>query len=148
VTARRLGATKRLVTGVEDCRLLELRQIPRREGKITPVEGLRDIPFEIARVYYLYDVPGGESRGGHAHKQLQQLVVSVMGSFDVVLDDGRQRKVVTLNRGYRGLYIPRLIWRELVNFSSGAVCLVLASLPYDEGDYIRDYDAFLEEKGA
>lgn len=148
MSTKRASASKRLVTGVEDCRLLELRQIPRREGKITPVEGLRDIPFEIARVYYLYDVPGGENRGGHAHKQLQQLIVSVMGSFDVVLDDGRSNRTVTLNRGYRGLYVPRLIWRELVNFSSGAVCLVLASRPYEEEDYIRDYETFVEEKGA
>ena len=133
---------------VDDCRVLELRQIARREGKITPVEGGRDIPFDIARVYYLYDVPGGESRGGHAHRELQQLFVSVMGSFDVLLDDGHDRKVVTLNRGYRGLYVPRLIWRELLNFSSGAVCLVLASHPYEEGDYIRDYDVFRETKRA
>jgi dTDP-4-dehydrorhamnose 3,5-epimerase-like enzyme len=136
------------VSVIDDCRVFELRQIPRREGKITPVEGGRDIPFDIARVYYLYDVPGGETRGGHAHKELQQLFVSVMGSFDVLLDDGRAQRVVTLNRGYRGLYVPRLIWRELLNFSSGAVCLVLASHPYEEGDYIRDYGVFLETKRA
>jgi hypothetical protein len=98
-------------------------------------------------VYYLYDVPGGESRGGHAHKELQVLIVSVMGAFDVVLDDGEDRKRVRLDRGYYGLYIPAMIWRELENFSSGGICLVLASMPYDESDYIRDYDTFLKEKG-
>lgn len=128
---------------IEDCTVISLPRIARREGQITPVEGGGDIPFDIERVYYLYDIPGGESRGGHAHRQLQQLVVSVMGSFDVVLDDGDRKRVVSLNRAYNALYIPRLIWRDLVNFSSGSVCLVLASLPYDEADYIRDYNEFL-----
>ena len=134
------------MSALDDCRVIDLRRIARREGQITPVEGGRDVPFDIARVYYLYDIPGGESRGGHAHRELQQLVVSVMGSFDVLLDDGRRKKVVTLNRAYQGLLLPRLIWRDLLNFSSGAVCLVLASLPYDEADYIRDYHEFLSIK--
>jgi dTDP-4-dehydrorhamnose 3,5-epimerase-like enzyme len=128
---------------VDDCQVLPLRRIVRREGQITPVESGRDIPFDVARVYYLYDVPGGETRGGHAHRELQQLIVAVMGSFDVLLDDGERKRVVTLNRAYNALYVPRLIWRDLLNFSSGSVCLVLASLAYDEADYIRNYDEFL-----
>lgn len=131
---------------VDDCKLIAMPKITARQGNITPVEGNKDIPFDIERVYYLYDVPGGESRGGHAHKELQQLIVSVMGSFDVVLNDGQKKKTVTLNRAYYGLYVPRMIWRELENFSSGGICLVLASIPYDENDYIRDYDTFLREK--
>lgn len=131
---------------IDHCAILSLGRIPRREGQITSVEGGHDIPFDVARVYYLYDVPGGETRGGHAHRELQQLIVSVMGSFDVLLDDGGRKKLVTLNRAYNALYVPRLIWRDLLNFSSGSVCLVLASLPYDEGDYIRNYDEFLRHK--
>lgn len=130
---------------VEDCKIVSLRKITNRQGNITPVEGELDIPFEIARVYYLYDVPGGATRGGHAHKELQQLIVSVMGAFDVIVDDGRRRKVIHLDRAYFGLYIPTMIWRELENFSSGGICLVLASLPYDEADYYRDYSEFVRE---
>jgi hypothetical protein len=112
-------------------------------GNITPIEGREHLPFDIARVYYLYDIPGGETRGGHAHKRLEQFMVAAMGSFDVILDDGERRQTVHLDRAYFGIYIPRLVWRELVNFSSGAICLVFASLPYDEGEYIRDYEEFL-----
>jgi hypothetical protein len=133
-------------TSIDDCKLLELRKIYRPQGGLTPVEGMTDIPFQIARVYYLYDIPGGEARGGHAHVHLQQLIVSVMGSFDVILDDGSRRKTVTLNRAYQGLYVPRLIWRELVNFSSGGICLVLASLRFEEDDYLRDHDAFVRDR--
>ena len=133
-------------TTVADCRVLHLPRIQRLEGQITPVEGGRDVPFEIARAYYLYDIPGGETRGGHAHLALEQLIISVMGSFDVLLDDGARKRIVTLNRAYQGLLMPRMIWRELLNFSSGAVCLVLASLPYDEADYVRDYSQFLTLK--
>ena len=133
-----------MLTTLDDCRLLDLRKISRFEGNITPIESGQDLPFDIARVYYLYDIPGGEARGAHGHKELQQLIVSVMGSFDVVLDDGTSRRTFTLNRAYYGLYLPRMIWRELVGFSSGAVCLVLASMPYDEHDYLRDYDSFLD----
>jgi dTDP-4-dehydrorhamnose 3,5-epimerase-like enzyme len=125
-------------------RLLDLPVIRDARGNLTFVEGGRQASFEIRRVYYLYDVPGGESRAGHAHKELQQLLIAVAGSFDVVLDDGRTRDVVTLNRSYVGLYIPSLVWREIENFSSGAVCLALASDHFDESDYIRDYDRFLE----
>lgn len=131
---------------IDDCRFVELPRMQSAAGSITPVEGGREVPFAIERVYYLYDVPGGESRGGHAHRALQQLIVSVMGSFDIVLDDGASRKTVRLDRAYQGLYVPRLIWRELINFSSGGICMVLASLPYEEADYIRDYTEFLECK--
>jgi dTDP-4-dehydrorhamnose 3,5-epimerase-like enzyme len=129
-------------------RLIELPVIRDMRGNLTYVEAEREAPFEIRRVYYLYDVPGGESRAGHSHRQLQQLLIAVAGSFDVVLDNGQTRDVVTLNRSYVALYIPRLIWRELENFSSGAVCLALASDFFDESDYIRDYGQFLEESAV
>jgi hypothetical protein len=134
------------MTLLENCRVVDLRKISRLEGNITPVEGGRDIPFEIERVYYLYDVPGGADRGGHAHKQLEQLIVAAMGSFRVIIDDGRRRRSVTLDRAYFGLYMPRLIWREIVDFSAGGVCLVLASRAYQEDDYIRDYSHFVQHK--
>ena len=131
---------------IHDCKLIELPRMYDRRGSLTPICNQKQIPFDIVRTYYLYDVPGGESRGGHAHKELQQLIISVMGAFDVVLDDGREKKTVRLERAYYGLYVPRQIWRELINFSSGANCLVLASLAYDEKEYIRDYDEFLKVK--
>ena len=131
---------------VDDCRLLELPKITRREGSITPIEAGVDVPFPIARVYYLYDTPGGAARGGHAHRELEQLLVAVMGSFRVVLRDGRRQRSVELNRAYQGLHLPRMIWRELEGFSSGAICVVLASLRYDEADYIRGYGEFLALK--
>ncbi|HMJ50846.1 MAG TPA: FdtA/QdtA family cupin domain-containing protein [Polyangiaceae bacterium] len=134
------------MTTIDDCRVIDLKKIHRREGNITPAESGVDVPFDIERVYYLYDVPGGESRGGHAHFELQQLLVSTMGSFDVVIDDGERRKTVNLNRAYRGLLIPSMIWREIVNFSSGGICLVLASHIYEEADYIRDYPMFRNQK--
>lgn len=128
---------------INECKIIKLPFIQNRRGNITPVNSATDIDFNINRIYYLYDVPGGAARGGHAHKELQQLIVSVMGAFDVILDDGKERKSVHLDRAYHGLYIPNMIWRELDNFSSGAICLVLASLPYDETDYYRDYDEYL-----
>ena len=134
------------MTTVDDCRIVPLPRVRRPQGSITAVEGGRDVPFAVERVYYLYDVPGGESRGGHAHRALQQLIVSVMGSFSVRLDDGRGSRTVTLDRAYYGLYVPQMIWRDLFDFSSGGVCLVLASLPYDEADYVRDYAEFARLK--
>jgi len=132
---------------VEDCALLELPRIVDPRGTLTFIEGENHVPFPIARVYYLYDVPGGAERGGHAHKALEQFLIAMSGSFDVTLDDGRARKRVHLNRSYYGLRIVPMIWRELDNFSSGSVCMVLASQPYDESDYYRDYDDFLRAKG-
>ena len=129
-------------TTIYDCPVMELPKIHNRAGNITALNAVENIPFDIERVYYLYDVPGGETRGGHAHKGLQQLLVAASGSFDILLDDGKNRKMVSLNRPYFGLYLVPGIWRELVNFSSGAICLVLTSQKYDETDYIRDYDAF------
>jgi dTDP-4-dehydrorhamnose 3,5-epimerase-like enzyme len=114
-----------------------------RSGNITPISNDVDLPFNIQRLYYLYDVPSGQSRGGHAHFELQQLIVALSGSFDVVIDDGRNKKIVTLNRPDYGLLIIPGIWRDLVNFSSGAVCFVIASDIYKESDYIRDYNQFL-----
>jgi WxcM-like, C-terminal len=134
--------------GVHDCKVLDLRVKRAAEGNLAFIEGSRDVPFDIARVYYLYDVPGGASRGGHAHRSLRQLLVALSGSFEVHLDDGSEKRAVTLNRPDRGLYVEPMIWRELVNFSSGAVCVVLASDYYDEGDYYRDYSAFQEASRA
>ena len=127
---------------LSNCKILELPKIADRRGNLTFIEENKHIPFAIKRVYYLYDVPGGEERGGHAHKQLQQFIIAASGSFDVILDDGSKRKRFHLNRSYYGLYICPMIWRELDNFSSGSVCLVLVSELYDEADYIRDYDLF------
>ena len=128
--------------------IVQLPRVTDPRGNLTFIEGSAHVPFDIARVYYLYDVPGGESRGGHAHKHLQQLIVAVSGSFDVVLDDGVTRQKFFLNRSYFGLYVPSMHWRELENFSSGSVCLVLASQHYDEADYYRDYQAFLSARGV
>lgn len=129
---------------LNDCKLIDLPKIAEPRGNLTFIEGGRHVPFDIKRVYYLYDVPGGAERGGHAHKDLHQLIVAMSGSFDIVLDDGRQKKRIHLNRSYHGLYICPMIWREMDNFSSGAVCLVLASNLYDESDYYRNYEKFLE----
>jgi len=128
---------------VSDCRIIELPKIRDDRGNLTFIENSRHIPFDVRRVYYLYDVPGGASRAGHAHKELHQFLIAMSGSFDVHVDDGTQTETHHLNRSYYGLYVPPLTWREIDNFSSGSVCLALASEYYDEADYFRDHDAFL-----
>ncbi len=127
------------------CQIFELPQIHDRRGNLTFIEANRHIPFDICRVYYLYDVPGGSERGGHAHKDLHQLIIAMSGSFDIHLDDGYAKKTMHMNRSYYGLYVCPMIWREIDNFSSGAVCMVLASNFYEESDYYRDYNIFLCE---
>lgn len=129
---------------ITDCKIIDLPRINDPRGNLTFVEGDVHIPFQIQRVYYLYDVPGGAERGGHAHKDLQQLIIAMSGSFDIHLDDGRTKKTFHMNRSYFGLYVPTMIWREIDNFSSGAVCMVLASERYAESDYYRDYQEFLQ----
>ena len=131
---------------VDDCELIDLRKISDPRGNLTPIEGGVDMPFEIKRIYYLYDVPSGESRGAHAHKELQQLIIAANGSFTITLDDGKNKKSFILNRPYQGLLIVPGIWRDLDDFSSGAVLLCLASEHYIKEDYIRDYQQFLEYK--
>ncbi len=128
---------------LDKCRIIDLPKIGDPRGNLTFIEGERHVPFDIKRVYYLYDVPGGAERGGHAHRDLHQLIVAMSGSFDVVLDDGAERRRFHLNRSYYGLYVCPMIWRELDNFSSGSVCMVLASNLYDEADYYRDYHEFV-----
>jgi dTDP-4-dehydrorhamnose 3,5-epimerase-like enzyme len=128
---------------IQDCKLVELPKIHDNRGNLTFIEAGRHVPFDVKRVYYLYDVPGGAARAAHGHKKLQQLMIAMSGSFDVTLDDGVERRKFHLNRSYFGLYIPPMIWRDLDNFSSGAVCLVLASDFFDEKDYFRQYDDFL-----
>ncbi len=129
---------------LSECKRIELPKILDHRGNLTFIEEFRHIPFEIKRVYYLYDVPGGGVRGGHAHKALHQFIIAASGSFDVILKNGKDVARHHLNRSYYGLYIPPYVWRELDNFSSGSVCLVLASEVYDEQDYIRDYDEFVK----
>lgn len=133
-------------SSVYDCHVLPLSKIHNPAGNITIVEGGENIPFNIQRIYYLYDIPGGESRGGHAHKELHQLIVAASGSFEVMLDDGTSKKIIRLNRPNYGLLIVPGIWRELFEFSSGSICMVLASHKYDENDYIRDYNLFKTHK--
>lgn len=131
-------------SNVYNCHVLSLSKIHNPAGNITIVEGESNVPFNIRRIYYLYDIPGGENRGGHAHKELFQLIVAASGSFEVLLDDGINKKIVRLNRPNYGLLVVPGIWRELFEFSSGAICMVLASHKYDETDYVRDYNTFLK----
>lgn len=136
----------KMKSSVYDCVVLPLSKIHNRAGNITIVEGMNNVPFDVKRIYYLYDIPAGEDRGGHAHKELHQLIVAAGGSFDVLLDDGVNKKIVTLNRPDYGLLVVPGIWRELMEFSSGAICLVLASATYDENDYVRNMNEFLSMK--
>jgi len=131
---------------VFDCSIIDVSKVHNEAGNITVVENGKNIPFDVKRVYYLYDIPGGEARGGHAHYELEQYVFAASGSFDIILDDGKNRKIVTLNRPNLALHIVPGLWRELDNFSSGSISLVLASHIYDEKDYIRNYSEFLEFK--
>lgn len=127
---------------VFDCTIIDFPKIHNRAGNITPLQNLIDIPFNIKRVYYIYDVPGGESRGAHAHRELEQLLIAASGSFDIHLDDGVNKRTIQLNRPYHGLHIKPGIWRDIDNFSSGSICLALVSEIYKESDYIRSYDEF------
>ncbi|MGB4291911.1 MAG: FdtA/QdtA family cupin domain-containing protein [Bacteroidales bacterium] len=135
-----IGAT------INDCVLIEVPKVSFRAGNISIIEGLKNLPFEPRRVFYLYDIPAGEARGAHAHKECHQFIIAASGSFEVAMDDGTNKKTVTLNRPFYGLYIPPGIWAHELNFSSGSVCLVLASHKYDECDYIRDYKEYLNFK--
>ena len=129
-------------TSVYECSVVHLPKIHNEAGNLTALDNQKNIPFDVKRVYYLYDVPGGAERGGHGHKKLQQFIIALSGSFDVLIDDGTNKKVVHLDRPYIGLHIVPGIWRELINFSSGAICLVLASEKYTEEDYLRDFEAY------
>lgn len=131
---------------VFDCSIIDISKIHNKAGNITVIENGNNIPFDVKRIYYLYDIPSGEARGGHAHYDLEQYIVAASGSFDIILDDGKNKKKVTLNRPDFALHIVPGLWRELDNFSSGSISLVLASHVYDEGDYIREYNEFLEFK--
>ena len=130
---------------LDDCKLIDLPKISDPRGNLTFIESRNHLPFDIKRVYYTYDVPGGSDRGAHAHKRLRQVIIAMSGSFDVVLDDGFEKKRFHLNRSYFGLYVCPMMWRELDNFSSGSVCLVLASELFDPEDYYRDYELFLKD---
>ena len=130
---------------LDACHIIDLPKISDPRGNLTFIEGKRHVPFDIQRVFFLYDVPGGAERGGHAHRTLEELIVAMSGSFDVVLDDGHAKRRFQLNRSYYGLYICPMVWREITNFSSGSVCMVLTSKRYDEADYCRDYDAYVRE---
>lgn len=139
---------KRLISDIHNCNVVEMEKNHNPAGNITVFQNGMSQAFDVKRVYYLYDVPGGSERGGHAHKELHQLIVAASGSFDVILDDGRNKKIIQLNRPYFGLLVVPGIWREIVNFSSGAICLVLASDKYKEEDYIRDFSQFRKFKNV
>lgn len=132
---------------LQDVKIIDLPRVLDPRGNLTFIEAGVHVPFDIKRVYYLYDVPGGAHRGGHGHRALHQLLIAMSGSFDVLLDDGRTKFKYHLNRSYYGLYIPPMMWREIDNFSSGSVCMVLASEHYDELDYYRDYQEFMQDAG-
>ena len=131
---------------VSDCPVIELPKIENRSGNLTSIQNSIEVPFDVKRIFYLYDIPGGKDRGAHAHIECHQFLIAGSGSFDVLLDDGKSKKLVTLNQPYKGLHIPPGIWASEINFSSGSICLVLASHGYDEKDYIRNYEIFLNKK--
>jgi len=133
--------------GINECFIIGFPKIQDSRGNLTFIEGGQHIPFDIRRIYYIYDVPGGAVRAGHAHKNLQQVLIAIAGSFDIILDDGNEKKTFSMNRSYYGLYITPMTWRIINNFSSGSVCLSLVSQIYDESDYIRDYQEFIKLKG-
>ncbi|MDE6490385.1 MAG: FdtA/QdtA family cupin domain-containing protein [Muribaculaceae bacterium] len=141
---RPVSADSHRVSSIADCRVIDLDRHRHDNGSLSVVENTRQFPFELKRVFYLYDVPGDSERGGHSHHCAEELMVAVSGSFDVTLTDGRRTEVFTLNRPYRALYIPAGIWRSIDNFSSGSVCLVLTSELFSEDDYVRDFDRFLQ----
>lgn len=129
---------------MEKPQIIQLPKISDPRGNLSVIEEFKNIPFKIERTYWIYDVPGGESRGGHAYKENQEFIVALSGSFDVVLDDGAEKKTFSLNRSYNGLYVPKGLWREMSNFSTNSLALVLSSTKYSEEDYIRDYEEFLK----
>jgi dTDP-4-dehydrorhamnose 3,5-epimerase-like enzyme len=133
---------------VFDCSIIHFNKVSNPAGNLTPVVNNVDIPFAVKRVYYLYDVPGGESRGAHAHKSIEQIIIAASGGFDITIDDGKNKKTISLNRSYMGFYLKPGMWRELHNFSSSAICLVLASEKYNPEDYIRNYEEFLDFKNV
>ena len=133
---------------MEQPKIIQLSKIVDPRGNLSIIEELKDIPFKIERTYWIYDVPGGESRGGHAYKENQEFIVALSGSFDVVLDDGKEKKTFSLNRSYNGLYVPKGLWRVMENFSTNSLALVLSSTKYDSSDYIRDYQQFLRFAGV
>ena len=133
-------------SNISDCKIITLPKIHNTQGNITAIENLNDVPFNVQRLYYLYDVPSSEGRGGHAHYELEQFIVAVSGSFDIILKDGINERIVSLNRPNNALHVVPGLWREIANFSGGSICLVLASEKYDENDYIRDYNKYLDLK--
>lgn len=137
---------KEVVSSIHNCNVMDLPKVQNRAGNITIYQNGKPQPFDVKRIYYLYDVPGGSDRGGHAHKKICQLIIAASGSFDVVLDDGRNKKIVNLNRPYYGLLVIPITWSQIVNFSSGAICMVLASEKFDNEDYLRNYKEFLKWK--
>lgn len=134
------------MTTVQDIKLIQLPKIPDERGNLSFFENEKQIPFSIARAYWIYDVPGGEIRGGHGYKELQEVIIALSGSFDVILNDGKEEVKFTLNRSYSGLYVPKLIWRQLENFSTNSLALIVADHPYNINDYVRNYDEFLTMK--
>lgn len=138
--------SQKIKTSVADCRIVQLPKIEDRRGNLSFIEGEEHIPFSIARTYWIYDVPGGQKRGGHAYRELEEFIVAISGSFDVVVDDGKQQKVFSLNRSYYGLYVPNLMWRTLENFSTNSLGMILASRQYEQEDYLRDYQVYLKAK--